>query len=210
MSSFLLLALAGLGLAQQQGQYTPEVHPSLPSQECTLLGGCRTVETSVVLDSNYRWFHNVGGYDSCNPDGLSPVFCPNATACGINCALEGVDYASSGVSTSGNSVTLNLFLNGTAPSPRIYLLANENEYNMFQLLNREFTYTVDVSQVPCGVNGALYFSEMNATGGASAINAAGAKYGTGYCDAQCPNNLFLDTPEGLQVCYTDENITTVY
>ena len=28
---------------------------------------------------------------------------------------------------------------------------------MFQLLNREFTYDVDVSSLDCGLNGALYF-----------------------------------------------------
>ena len=28
---------------------------------------------------------------------------------------------------------------------------------MFQLLNREFTYDVDVSTLDCGLNGALYF-----------------------------------------------------
>jgi len=57
---------------------------------------------------------------------------------------------------------------------------------------------VDVSKVPCGVNGALYFSEMSVDGGASDLNTAGAKYGTGYCDAQCPRNNFLDTPQGLE------------
>jgi len=198
MVVLLLSVLVGLALAQQQGAYTPEVHPQVSSQSCTLFGGCRTLNTSVVLDSNYRWLHNVGGYDSCTPDGLSPIYCPNATACGLNCALEGVDYPSNGVTTNGSSVTLNLFVNGAAPSPRIYLLANESEYSMFQLLNKEFTYTVDLSKVPCGVNGALYFSEMSASGGASNINAAGAKYGTGYCDAQCPRNNFLDTPQGLE------------
>lgn len=198
MCTLILSALlAGIALAQQQGTYTPEVHPQLLSQNCTS-AGCRTLNTSVVLDSNYRWLHNVGGYDSCNPAGLSPDYCPNVTACATNCALEGVNYASNGVTTSGSSVTLNLFFNGTSRSPRIYLLANETTYSLFQLLNKEFTYTVDVSKVPCGVNGALYLSEMSANGGASDLNTAGAKYGTGYCDAQCPKNNFLDTPEGLE------------
>jgi len=41
------------------------------------------------------------------------------------------------------------------------------------------------------LNGALYFVEMDADGGQSkyADNHAGAKYGTGYCDAQCPHDL---------------------
>jgi len=62
---------------------------------------------------------------------------------------------------------------------------------LFQLLNREFTFTVDVHNLPCGLNGALYFVEMDKDGGLSEFptNKAGAKYGTGYCDAQCPHDL---------------------
>merc|ERR1712188_285194 len=59
------------------------------------------------------------------------------------------------------------------------------------LLNKEFTFDVDVSNLPCGLNGALYFAEMQADGGASEFldDKAGAKYGTGYCDAQCPHDI---------------------
>jgi cellulose 1,4-beta-cellobiosidase len=59
------------------------------------------------------------------------------------------------------------------------------------LKNREFTFTTDVSNLPCGLNGALYFVEMDEDGGTSkhSINKAGAKYGTGYCDAQCPHDM---------------------
>jgi cellulose 1,4-beta-cellobiosidase len=32
---------------------------------------------------------------------------------------------------------------------------------------------------------------MAANGDASALNKAGPKYGTGYCDAQCPKNTFV-------------------
>ncbi|KAJ7263907.1 exoglucanase-type cellulase [Mycena rebaudengoi] len=62
---------------------------------------------------------------------------------------------------------------------------------MFQLLNQEFTFDVDMSNLGCGLNGALYFSEMPADGGMAAFptNKAGAKYGTGYCDSQCPHDL---------------------
>ncbi len=36
-----------------------------------------------------------------------------------------------------------------------------------------------------------YFVEMDADGGASRFptNQAGAKFGTGYCDAQCPQDI---------------------
>jgi cellulose 1,4-beta-cellobiosidase len=69
------------------------------------------------------------------------------------------------------------------------------QYEMFNLKNREFTFDVDASNLPCGLNGALYFVEMSEDGGMAAYddNKAGAKYGTGYCDAQCPHDLkFID------------------
>ena len=58
-------------------------------------------------------------------------------------------------------------------------------------LNAEFTFDVDVSNLPCGLNGALYFVSMDKDGGMAkySTNKAGAKYGTGYCDAQCPRDL---------------------
>ena len=62
---------------------------------------------------------------------------------------------------------------------------------MFNLLNKEFTFTVDVSNLDCGLNGALYFVEMAADGGLAEYpdNDCGAEYGTGYCDAQCPHDM---------------------
>lgn len=48
---------------------------------------------------------------------------------------------------------------------------------MFKLKNMEFTFDVDVSNLPCGLNGALYFVKMDADGGVSQYptNKAGAK-----------------------------------
>merc|ERR1712125_62071 len=78
---------------------------------------------------------------------------------------------------------------------RNYLMEDESHYKMFQLKNKEFTFDVDVSNLPCGLNGALYFVQMDEDGGLSKYpgNKAGAKYGTGYCDAQCPHDVkFID------------------
>ena len=36
---------------------------------------------------------------------------------------------------------------------------------MFKLKNREFTFDEDVDNLPCGLNGALYFVEMDFDGG---------------------------------------------
>lgn len=66
---------------------------------------------------------------------------------------------------------------------------------MFNLNNMEFTFDVNVANLPCGLNGALYFSEMSADGGLSKYpnNKAGPMYGTGYCDSQCPRDIkFID------------------
>merc|ERR1712241_1301937 len=50
--------------------------------------------------------------------------------------------------------------------------------------------TFDVSQAQCGMNGAMYFVEMDESGGKGrGNNNAGAKFGTGYCDAQCPHDM---------------------
>jgi len=182
--------------AQQPGTYTPEVHPTLTSQQCTKAGGCITVNTSVVLDSNYRWLHNVGGSDNCTSQGFNTSVCADVESCSTDCALEGVDYASFGVRTNGSALTLNLFKtenNVTSKvAPRVYLLADDSTYDMFQLLDREITFDVDMSQAGCGVNGALYLSEMSPTGNEGPLNPAGAKYGTGYCDAQCPSLNYIN------------------
>jgi cellulose 1,4-beta-cellobiosidase len=77
----------------------------------------------------------------------------------------------------------------------MYLMDTDNSYQQFNLLNKEFTFDVDVSNLPCGLNGALYFVSMDADGGLAKYptNTAGPKYGTSYCDAQCPRDLkFID------------------
>ena len=72
----------------------------------------------------------------------------------------------------------------------MYMLADDQNYEMFKLRGREFTFDVDVSQLPCGLNGALYFVEMSQNGDkGQGSNNAGAAYGTGYCDAQCPHDV---------------------
>ncbi|KAF2835460.1 glycoside hydrolase family 7 protein [Patellaria atrata CBS 101060] len=199
-----LFLLTASVVAQQKGTQSREVHPLLPSQYCTRTAGCQTINSSVVLDSNYRWTHTTSGFTNCATNGvLSPEICPDPVQCGKNCALEGADYQQTyGIRTEGDALTLNLYVspNGELQmsSPRVYLLENSDTYRMFKLLNQEFTYDVDVSKVPCGVNGALYFSEMDAKGGQSDINPAGAAYGTGYCDAQCPRQLFLNGTANLE------------
>jgi hypothetical protein len=49
--------LIGLSLAQLPGTLQQEVHPSLTYETCTKNGGCQQVQSSIVLDSNWRWTH---------------------------------------------------------------------------------------------------------------------------------------------------------
>jgi cellulose 1,4-beta-cellobiosidase len=203
--SFVYLATVS---AQQAGTSTPETHPSLSYQTCTTSGGCTTVQGSITLDANWRWVHNVGGYTNCyTGEWISCIsitfahlaccagnewdatLCPDPTTCATNCALDGADYSGTyGITTSGDALTLG-FVTGSNVGSRVYMMASESEYETFNLLNKEFTMDVDVSKLPCGLNGAVYFSAMSADGDTSSTNTAGAKYGTGYCDSQCPHDI---------------------
>ena len=71
-------------------------------------------------------------------------------------------------------------------------MKDDDTYQIFKFTGaNEFAFDVDLSNLPCGLNGALYFVSMDADGGLSKYptNKAGAKYGTGYCDSQCPRDL---------------------
>ena len=181
---------------QQVGTNTAENHPQLSVSSCTKSGGCQSQQKSVVIDSNWRWTHVVNGYKNCyTGNSWDTSLCPDGVTCAKNCALDGADYQGTyGVSAAGTSLNLKFVTHGPYSEnigSRLYLLDSESEYMMFKLKNKEFTFDVDVSKLPCGLNGALYFSEMEADGGMSKYpgNKAGAKYGTGYCDAQCPHDL---------------------
>ncbi|KAF0726180.1 hypothetical protein Ae201684P_020424 [Aphanomyces euteiches] len=189
--AYLATALVAFSDAQQVGTSKPEVHPSLPSQTCTA-SGCTTENTKIVLDANWRWTHNVDGYNNCyTGNKWDTTLCPDPATCAKNCALDGADYTGTyGISASGNTVSIAL-KTGANVGSRIYLLEDDKSYKLFKLLNKEFTFDVDASQLPCGLNGALYFVQMDQDGGMSKFptNKAGAAYGTGYCDAQCPHDI---------------------
>ena len=197
--------------AQQVGTQVAEIHPRLSWEKCTS-GTCqRQTQGAIVLDANFRPSHSTSGAASCYTGNTwNATLCPDGTTCAMNCALEGVDYCGSfGITSGGNSVALKLVTISEGlrnVGSRVYLLADDSHYEIFHLLNQEFTFDVDVSQLPCGLNGALYFSQMDANGGYRfPTNTAGPKYGTGYCDAQCPRNLrFVNGVVRLCLCNLTE------
>jgi len=198
------VCLLGRALAQQAGTVVSEQQPPIELQHCTVAGGCQAEQASLVLDANWRWVHNTGGYKNCYENGVwSAEFCANETACRKNCAVEGVDSAgyrnNYGVQAEPDGVRLKFMTEGGNVGSRLYVTEGQDAYKIFKLLNREFTIDVDTSTLECGMNGAAYFIEMDRLGGkGKEDNEAGAKFGTGYCDAQCPNEKFVfDSNKGI-------------
>lgn len=117
-------ALFAFASAQQIGT-TPEVHPSLKTWQCTNSGGCVAKDTSVVLDWGNHWLRTAD-YNSCTTNsGLDSSLCGTEEACGKNCLVEGADYASSGVTTSGDKLYMSQYVKDSGKyrnaSPRVYL-----------------------------------------------------------------------------------------
>ncbi|KAI0735009.1 cellobiohydrolaseI [Earliella scabrosa] len=202
--AFSFLATA---YGQQVGTLTAENHPRLSVQHCTSRGNCQTQQRSIVLDANWRWLHSTSGSNNCYTGNTwDTSLCPDPARCAQNCALDGADYAGTyGITTSGNQLNLKFITQGPYSKnigSRVYLMSQDDTtYEMFNLKNQEFTFDVDMSNLPCGLNGALYFVEMDADGGKSRFpnNKAGSKYGTGYCDTQCPHDIkFINGEANVQ------------
>jgi cellulase len=191
------LFLLGLANAQTPGK-SPEVHPKIQTWECTNRGGCVKQNSAVVLDALAHPVHQLKNTNvNCGDWGNPPnaTVCPDQATCAKNCIVEGIsDYSSYGVTTKGDNLYMHqLNKDGANVSPRVYLLAeNENKYEMLKLTGREFSFDVDSSKLPCGMNGALYLAEMDESGGRSRLNPGGATYGSGYCDAQCFTFPFIN------------------
>lgn len=217
-SVLLFSAFLAAGHAQQVGTQKAETHPSLTWSKCSSGGSCTTMNGKVVIDANWRWVHTVSGYTNCyTGNEWDKTICPDDVTCASACAVDGADYEGTyGVTTSGDRLRLNFVTQSSSKNigSRLYLLEDDSAYQMFDLLGQEFTFDVDVSNLPCGLNGALYFVTMDADGGMSRFpaNKAGAKYGTGYCDSQCPRDLkFIDgkaNVEGWEPSASDANAGT--
>jgi len=210
--------LQDLVAAQKAGSQTAEQHPALSYSECDA-SGCQSKNGKVTIDANWRWTHVAGDYKNCyTGNEWDASLCPDDATCTSNCVIDGAgsEYKDTyGISTSSDSLTLGFVTHGqysTNVGSRTYLMESDDKYKLFKLKNREFTYTVDDSNLDCGLNGALYFVQMDADGGASRYGNAGAKYGTGYCDAQCPQDLkFINgqaNAEGWKPSESDPNAGT--
>ncbi|KAK3319408.1 cellulase, partial [Apodospora peruviana] len=190
----LAALLAGVASAQKPGT-GPEVHPKLITQRCTK-DGCKEATNYVVLDALAHPLHQATNSYNCGDWGNKPnaTACPDAKSCRDNCIMEGIpDYSAFGVTTDGSALRLQHILDGRVVSPRVYLLdSTEQQYEKMEFTGGEFTFDVDTTKLPCGMNSALYLSEMVQDGAKSELNPGGAYYGTGYCDAQCFVTPFIN------------------
>ncbi|KAI0139931.1 glycoside hydrolase family 7 protein [Hypoxylon sp. NC0597] len=188
-------ALLGLASSQQVGTQQTETHPKLTWKKCTSGGSCTTTNAEVTIDANWRWLHTTSGTENCYDGNEWTSQCSSAEDCATKCAIEGADYSKTyGASTSGDALTLKFVTKhdyGTNIGSRFYLMNGADKYQTFTLKGNEFAFDVDLSTVDCGLNAALYFVAMEEDGGKASYstNKAGAKYGTGYCDAQCARDL---------------------
>eukprot|EP00428_Durinskia_dybowskii_P030861 CAMPEP_0170231312 /NCGR_PEP_ID=MMETSP0116_2-20130129/15389_1 /TAXON_ID=400756 /ORGANISM="Durinskia baltica, Strain CSIRO CS-38" /LENGTH=474 /DNA_ID=CAMNT_0010482081 /DNA_START=43 /DNA_END=1467 /DNA_ORIENTATION=+ len=197
MFTFLLCLQVALVIGQQVGSQRPEEHPDLWLQvDCKAGAVCKWERSAVVLDANWRWVHKDGRNCYMDDNTWDPTLCADPLTCAETCGLDGADYGGTyGVSTNSyrDGVNLRFVTNGPYSKnigSRLYVMDGEDTYKIFRLKNREFSFQVDVSSLPCGLNGAVYFVEMDRRGDRNGhSNMAGAKYGTGYCDAQCPHDL---------------------
>jgi cellulose 1,4-beta-cellobiosidase len=180
LSVIVALSLATtLASAQGVGTYQTETHPKMTWSQCSGTGGtsCKTVNGEVVIDANWRWLHAKGDYTNCYTGNTwNTTLCPDNASCSTNCVVDGADYSATyGATTSGNGLTLKFITKGqysTNIGSRLYLMKDSSTYQTFNLIGNEFTFDVDVSKLPCGLNGALYFVTMDPKG----QGTAGAKY----------------------------------
>merc|ERR1719158_1940305 len=158
---------------------------------------CDDQQKSISLDANWRWTHKVGETSNCYTDSSwDASVCPDGETCARNCAAGAVDEetweGTYGVKKNGNGLDLGFVTQGPYSvnvGSRSYVMENDKEYKLFSMLQKEIAFDVDLSNMPCGTNAAIYFSEMEKTGNAGPTNKAGAAYGTGYCDGQCARDL---------------------
>merc|ERR1719331_3571407 len=171
--SAVVASLCAGAVAQKAGQQTPEKHPKMTFSECSETG-CQSKNGEIVIDSNWRWTHKTGDITNCYTGNTwDSSICPDEETCSQACVVEGADqeYTSTyGVNAQGNKLSLSFVTQGPYSKnvgSRTYSMESEDKYMMFKLKNREFTYTVDDSQLDCGLNGALYFVAMDQDGGAN-------------------------------------------
>jgi len=194
-SAVVASVLLSLAAAQQAGKLKENYHMPIDIQTCSS-SGCINEAKSLTIDGNWRWTHSESGSNCYTGDEWDESLCPDPEQCAKNCALGGIPSnewdETLGVHKTTDGVKLDFVTEGQYSKnvgSRMFVLESESKYKLFKMTNKEISFDIDVSNLPCGLNGAIYFVEMEEAGDAGTGNAAGAAYGTGYCDGQCPRDI---------------------
>lgn len=162
--------------------------------QCSAANGCVEEQMYVTLDANWRWYYHTRNYQNCFNSGEGFDCQGDCSDCVLTDQMDYFDTY--GISTDGTELKLTYVLPSEygGYGARTYLVdgtGTDAEYKMFYLDLQdgwEFSFDVDLSRIPCAMNDALYFVEMEKDAGKSR-GSQGPHFGTGYCDAQCPDDL---------------------
>lgn len=190
--ALVLLGFLPSGLTQTFPKDRADNFPPLPLTVCESKNDCKTKNTRVVADANWRELIGKNGGFCYKGNQWNKEYCGSEEQPLTDCELQPIDYENTlGVTTKDDELTLR-FITPTGPDShtegsRLYLLGPESTYENFTLLNREIAFDINLSNLPCGMNAAFYFSQMDMDGGfnrSSNPDYPGATAGMGYCDAQ--------------------------
>jgi len=189
----LIFALSMLSAYSMAQESTPPKLLEMPIKTCTVEAGCTTENTKLTLDANWRWYYHPSNHQNCFDNGYK---CTNDAEC-ADCFITGLkngDYDRYGITTNNGALTMSFADNPAGNiGARMYLMNTQGtEYRKVDhtsKLEQELSMDVEIDSLGCGLNGAVYYSEMLMDGGKARDGNQGAPYGTGYCDAQCPKDL---------------------
>lgn len=99
----LVVSFAAHAAAQHSAALEPEIHPKLSWKRCSGTG-CETVNGEIVIDSNWRWLHEVDGDENCFEWNVwNDDVCNSVESCTEGCALDGANYRRTYGITARNS-----------------------------------------------------------------------------------------------------------
>ncbi|CAL1132622.1 unnamed protein product [Cladocopium goreaui] len=197
MPRILRLFLAFLVLLQGQ-QVDPKGDEDTKNAGIRISVNGEDTAQFVMLDSRWRWLYNVDDKDcaSLTDDAATLERCYLQ---GLRASKYAAGYGVLVGTPNNRALTLRYATkDADSPSPnygsRVYLTDGEG-YSLFSPMAGEISFDIDISQVPAGMNAAVYLVSMNRYGNIASIsnsgvmNVAGWRRGLGYCDAQCPKDL---------------------
>lgn len=148
--------------------------------------GTDSVATQLTIDGNWRWVRYATNYSNCFTS--SWVCGSQCDSCVVEGAGSVADYLSTyGVSVDGKGGVKLRYVTGSNVGSRLFLL-NQGSYKLFDVRNKSVSFDVDISQVPCGINHAVYFIEIPQPPKFKSGKSA-AEFGLGYGDSQGPSDI---------------------